>query len=529
MISIDFSSIDTTPTRKLTLSPQQERVLSWVKDETGNAIIIAVAGSGKTTTLIEALAAMTGTVAFAAYNKRIADEIKEKVAKRQLSADVRVGTFHSFGFRAWTRQHPRVKVDGFKIRNLIEAHSTIPEELQEFIAKLVSLVRNNAVGIVTPMDNDVAWDSIIDHYGLIDSLEIAARKRGIALNDEDIDALVEQGKRWAQRILQESIEQATTIIDFDDQLYMPLYARIPIDQYDWVLVDEAQDSNPTRRALAAAMLRSGGRFIAVGDPAQAIYGFTGADSESLDNIEQEFGCISLNLTVSYRCPKRVVEVAQRWVSHIEAADDAPDGMYTGAEYHEMLDAVAGTPINALQNQAVLCRKNAPLVDLAFMLIRSHIPCHVEGRDIGAQIKNLVKRWKTNDLAALRSRIDAHKQREVAKLIQLRQEARADVTADRCDTATSLIDGLLAEGKRDVRDLFDLCDRLFGDNVRGGLTLSSIHKAKGREWKTVYWLGAGAYQPSPFAKQEWQMRQEFNLMYVAATRAQETLVSVAANA
>ena len=71
--------------------------------------------------------------------------------------------------------------------------------------------------------------------------------------------------------------------------------------------------------------------------------------------------------------------------------------------------------------------------------------------------------------------------------------------------------------------------LFGDTPAGErpkvVTLSTIHKSKGREWRRVFWWGANAYQPSRYARQAWQQGQERNLMYVAATRAQETLVHV----
>jgi len=52
--------------------------------------------------------------------------------------------------------------------------------------------------------------------------------------------------------------------------------------------------------------------------------------------------------------------------------------------------------------------------------------------------------------------------------------------------------------------------------------SSIHKSKGREWKRVVWLQTG---PSPYARKEWELDQEDNLCYVAATRAKEELVLI----
>jgi superfamily I DNA/RNA helicase len=58
-----------------------------------------------------------------------------------------------------------------------------------------------------------------------------------------------------------------------------------------------------------------------------------------------------------------------------------------------------------------------------------------------------------------------------------------------------------------------------------LTLSSIHKSKGREWRRVFWLGMAAFQPSKYARKDWQIVQERNLQYVAGTRAMAELVHV----
>jgi ATP-dependent exoDNAse (exonuclease V) beta subunit len=58
-----------------------------------------------------------------------------------------------------------------------------------------------------------------------------------------------------------------------------------------------------------------------------------------------------------------------------------------------------------------------------------------------------------------------------------------------------------------------------------VTLSTIHKAKGREWPKVFLLGRNRYMPSKYATQDWQLDQEKNLIYVAVTRAQEELIEV----
>jgi superfamily I DNA/RNA helicase len=77
----------------------------------------------------------------------------------------------------------------------------------------------------------------------------------------------------------------------------------------------------------------------------------------------------------------------------------------------------------------------------------------------------------------------------------------------------------------VEDVTKFIDELFDDNVTGILTLSTIHKAKGREWEQVYWLNRATTCPSPWARQDWQKEQEKNLCYVAATRAKHELIEL----
>jgi len=67
--------------------------------------------------------------------------------------------------------------------------------------------------------------------------------------------------------------------------------------------------------------------------------------------------------------------------------------------------------------------------------------------------------------------------------------------------------------------------IFEDNVTGMLVLSTIHKSKGREWDTVFWLDRDGTLPSKYARQKWQLQQEDNLCYVAATRAKQCLIEV----
>lgn len=495
---------------KLIPSPQQQVVYDWVTSGTGNAVLEAVAGAGKTTTLVEAVKLMTGSVAFAAYNKKIAVEIQERVSRTTTAAQVRAGTFHSFGFQAWKKVAPKVRVDDRKTLSIMDDFK-IPEKGQSFVKQLVSLAKQYAIGFLSSTEDAAAWMQIVNHFSLEELLD----------EEETMSLTVDEGIDWARKVLKQSIALDTELIDFDDMIYAPLVHNARMWQNDWVLVDEAQDTNPARRALAKKMLRPGGRLIAVGDPHQAIYGFTGADADSLLIIEREFSAITLPLTVTYRCPKEVVRLAQQWVHHITAHESSPEGEVRSIGYNEF------TTGSFEPTDVILCRNTKPLVELAYLFLRRGIPCHVEGREIGKGLLALVNRWKVKSLPALRDKLESWHGKEVQRLLAKGQEQKAGTVTDKVDTLFVIIDSLPVGA--DVNDLRSRIESLFTDSdpsaPQSRLTLSTIHKAKGREWERVYWFGRNRWQPSKFARQEWQMEQEVNLMYVAATRAKHALIDV----
>ncbi len=460
----------------------------------------AVAGAGKTTTLIRACQLMRGSVAFAAYNKKIADEVKGKLSDAGVSPNaVRAGTFHSFGFSAWRYVHKNVLVDERVKKDRILNTLMMPTQFHTFAMNLCSLAKQAALGAVHDAGNEANWWSIVEHHDL-----------DLELEDPE---LAKEGIRWAYKALKLSRDISSEVIDYDDMIYMPIATRCRVWQNDWVLVDEAQDTNPARRALARKMLKPGGRAIFVGDRHQAIYGFTGADSDAVDLIIREFGCSSLPLTTTYRCPKAVVRAAQEVVHHIQAHETAPEGTVREIEVSDL----QGQSLQS--SDAVLCRNTAPLVKLAFQLIKSGTACHVEGKSIGEGLIKLAKRWKTNNVAVLRDAIVNYRDRQVEKLMTKGKESLAEALADRVETIL-----VLSEGLPDVSALHAKIDALFQDDTPT-LTLSTVHKSKGREWERVFVLGRNAYMPSKYARQAWQLQQEDNLVYVAYTRAKAELVLV----
>lgn len=483
-------------------SPQQQAFYDWIDNGQGSCTVIAVAGSGKTTTLIDGLPRMHGRVALLVYNKKIEIEIKGRVALL-VQEGLYVSTMHAAGFGAWRRVATNARVDENKCRDIYRKLLMATASLESPVLKLVSLAKQSALGTDGLRISDLALAGLIEHF------------------DIDTMGADEMVIDFARVVLTRSVESDTAVIDFDDMIYAPLVHKVRMNQYDWVLIDEAQDTNAARRMLALRMLKPGGRLVAVGDPRQAIYGFTGADADSLELIAKAVNARDLPLTVTYRCPKSVVKYAQQWVSHITAHDSAPDGSVIRHDSKR-------TPLSSVckPGDAILCRFNAPLIGQAYSFIAAGIPARVEGREIGAGLKALARRWRVASYATLSDRLDEYVARETKKYRAKEQEARAVAVEDRAECLRTLIARISRIDPRPSNPVQRLCDEIdsiFGDSIDGSyVLLSSIHKSKGREWDRVFWLQTGA---SPWARQPWEVAQEDNLCYVAATRAKRELVLV----
>ena len=514
MAKLDLSKVNVPAVVRSTFvaSPQQQAAIDFARRGAGSAVLEAVAGAGKTTTLVEICRVINGRIVFLAFNKKISEDIGLKLKESGVT-NVRSATFHAVGFAAWRKVAPGVKVEADKLDDLME-QLNIDKGLRGFVKKTVSIGKQSLAGVLWKMDSTSDWLDLVDHYDLDESL----------LGDDELTVPEERLHRAlgsVYQVLVASNDLSDRIIDFDDMIYMPLLRQCAFDQYDFVLVDEAQDTNAARRMMARAMLASGGRLIAVGDRHQAIYGFTGADADALDLIKQEFGTIDLPLTITYRCPKAVVKLAHRWVKHIEAAPTAPEGLVETIGEAKFLKIVPEA------TDCILCRNTKPLVELAFGYIKRGIGCHVEGRDIGQGLISLIRKWrKPRTCGQLWEQLAEHLSNETEKLLAQNKMHKIGTLKDKIDTLQVLIDYVGLDAG--IWELEDQINKLFTDTTgreKPTVTLSTVHKAKGREWDRVYLYGRERYMPSGYAKQDWQKEQERNLIYVAVTRAKRELIEV----
>jgi DNA helicase-2/ATP-dependent DNA helicase PcrA len=510
-----MTHVSAWPSADFIPSPYQQAVFDFVARGRGSAIVKAVAGSGKTTTILKALDFIPDrcSVQLFAFNSTIAAELRERVGERR---GVRASTFHSVGFGAVCKhlgKSPRdVKTDGSKSRKLFRATQgeDVVELYGDFVCKLVGLAKGEGLGVLVP-DTDERWFQLIQHHDLYLDSEEASDATAVRL----ARTLLEDSNRAAKE---------SALIDFDDQLYLPLLWRLRLWQNDFVFVDEAQDTNPVRRALAKLALRPGGRLIAVGDPRQAIYGFTGASHDALDLIQREFSCVELPLTVSYRCPRAVVRLAQTLVPYLEAHDGAAEGEVLHLPLYPVVNdgrTVGPAALDHLgPHDAIACRNTAPLIGCAYELIARGTACTVLGRDIGAGLVNLIKQMRARTLDAMLVKLARFEEREVAKHTAAGEEQKAEAVTDRVACVRVVVDHL-HENERTLGQLILKIEGMFSD-TNGALTLATAHKLKGKEYDVVAILRPDL-MPSRWARQAWQREAEENLMYVAWTRAKRTLI------
>ena len=467
----------------INLNAQQKDIIVWGLTGSGSCNIIARSGCGKSTTLLE--------------------------LARQVDDRAYASTFHSIGLKLWREYGKRSEINGHKVKGLAKDAFPWDKKLAGLVADTVSFAKQSAFGVPECAEgNEEDWSTLIDYYGIDEEVVQISQ-------DRFISECMGVYKKSLEMCIQKESE-----IDFDDMLLAPLYygaGKRPSAQYDWVFVDEAQDTNQARRLLAKWILKPGGRMVAVGDPKQAIYHFAGASSNAMDLIKAEMGSIELPLTITYRCPSKIVTMAQTWVPDFTAHESAPEGSIREIDDTEFWLERFTT------DDAILCRNTRPLVGIAMRLREAGVPCVVEGQS-GKAIVSLITKWGELDVADFLLRMSIYQEEQVAKWTAKKRMDKVDGLNDRCGIIRAVAEK--AGRSATTRSLVQRIEMLFGDdNRRDVLRLCTIHRSKGREWGRVYLIGRNAYQPSRYAESEEEKQQEENLIYVAITRVKEELVEV----
>ena len=327
-------------------SPYQQAITTWTREGRGNAIVNAVAGAGKTSTVGLVASEITGTKVYLVFNKHNQISAEKKLGHTGLH----VFTCHSFGYRI-LRANASIanrKIDKNKYRNLVRDLAKADrkfaaldrDEQWEILSpafKLVDLGRNDLVDPRSEGAEDRLHE-VADHHALVLPLGYAEFIMGLV-----IGALRSgMGKRDGDG------QVRLGAVDFGDMLWIPAMYEMREKTYQWVLVDECQDLSAAQRYVAFAAMGKGARMLAVGDPRQAIFGFAGADSSSFAKLAAQADATELPLSVCYRCPRAVVKLAASIVPQIEAAPDAPEGKVTRVREDDVDEMV-------VEGDMILCR------------------------------------------------------------------------------------------------------------------------------------------------------------------------------
>jgi superfamily I DNA/RNA helicase len=299
-------------------------------------------------------------------------------------------------------------------------------------------------------------------------------------------------------------------ISFNDQVWLPVAMNWTHGLYDLVIVDECQDMNVPQLRMAQRLVHKGGRICCIGDDWQAIYGFRGAAEDGLKMMEQDLKAGKLGLTITRRCPKKVVALAQALVPDYKAADDAPEGevLYIG---DSML------PSSMQVGDAILSRTNAPLMPICLQLLRAGVPARIEGRDVGKQLLGIVSSLRAKSIPHFLKQLVAWGNKQRARCKNGKHaESRLSLIDDQVETLSAIAEGLSGIGEINAR-----IKNLFQDSdgfSKPAVVLSSVHKAKGLEWNRVCLL-------SKTFKVTSGQGEEARIYYVALTRSKNTLVFV----
>jgi len=454
---------------------EQSAILDFAATSTSNLMIRAFAGCGKTSTLemIDRLLSSTPKMLLC-FNKAIATEAKE----RMLPSTV-VKTFNGLGHGIWAdATGHRLTLNTRKISDIFrkiidDAPRHERSELWAISEQVYAGVNfARAIGYIPP--NHAKADKALCDFSSV-----------VRLLDEtptsEVHALID-------KVLTISITQAYAgSVDFNDQIYMPALFSGAYPTFPLVLIDEYQDLSPVNRRMVEKLCRRS-RQIGVGDEAQAIYGFRGADESSMPTAIQQFGMDVLPLSLTFRCPSVIVDNVKWRVPNFRAFNIG--GRVETLDEFELED-----------HSAVICRNNAPLLAVAMKEVLKGNTVDVSGVDIGAKVIKTMEKLGSETMT----------QRQTISAINdwLDEKLSLDSKTAR-DLAGCMVE--FAKHGKTLSAAIAYAKHLF-ENSRGTIRFMTGHKAKGLEFDHVYHLEPGLLKHKD---------QDDNVHYVIDSRPKQTL-------
>ncbi len=465
-------------------STYQQAGIHDAKEGTGHTVVVARAGSGKSTLQEEMICHVPRglRVLVCAFNVEIKDAFTERKARilaRRPDLDsyesdgrkvvpFEIKTVCGLGFAVCRYAFRGVKVDEFKAYD--QASELVPGDEHKAYRSVLVKVAGLAKGFLVNNMRDAF--TLCTRKG---DTELALVRAGF-----DPEKATEEQERKALDVmardvlaLMDKAKLDTSRVDFDDMWWLPVVLNLRGWGYDRIFCDEAQDLSYAQFKLIQKMTKRGGRICMVLDPMQVIYEFRGGTATMHEVIIEELRAKVLPLSITYRCDKLIVDLAKHIVDDFEARPGAPDGLVeevSTKEYAAAYDL-------ARPGDFVISRKNAPLLSLCIGFLKRGVPAIIRGRkDVAQVLLSLIERSKAKTLDKLNEWIDRWEEREIKRATRKNPEADTSVISD---TASAI--RVLAGDVESVSEIRSKIELLFtdGDDSRR-VVLTSVHRAKGLE-------------------------------------------------
>ncbi len=520
---------------------EQNQIFDFFKNGQGNGMIDAVAGSGKTSTIVSGIDYIDKTkkILFCAFNKKIQEEINLKTTAKN---NVLVKTTYALGLGI-LRHHFEViqnnpKPDTSKYYDILNEKLQKNKEGTSYVkhskfTKYFEKIKSEYYSKKNKEEPDVFYKTFFsNYYRLVDLLRYTlsyakgssafkklVEKYSIDINPDD-DLLLELYRKLVEIAIETGNDKAKFlgIYDFADMIFLPCEFKLRSPYvYDIVLVDECQDLSNAQLKTITKYLKKGGRFFAVGDPYQSIYGFAGASPESFNNIKTIFKPKMFQLTNCFRCSSEIVELAKEIRSDITTTNSF-ESKIEKIKFNDIIKHIK-------QGDFVLSRHNCDLFEVVFKLLNQNIKCKILGKkEILNSLKDVIPNNKfDNEIYYQELPIHLEKIFKSAEIRLGNNPANYEKLENLRDSINILETCFFNyQSAKTLSKLFEYIENLMDCEDKDSVILSSIHRAKGLERKNVFIIG---YEKLPFKKEkmlEWQLYQENCLKYVAITRAEVNL-------
>jgi DNA helicase-2/ATP-dependent DNA helicase PcrA len=477
-------------------STYQKAIFEWLADGQGSCVVSAVPGSGKTTTLIKGANYIPKYLRsrFLAFNKHIAQQLEHKLPRH-----IKSSTIHSLGLSSICRRYRGLpEINPRKYSQLVSTYlhdRRINDPIER--RQLTELVKFTQLTLTDPYDKS-ALKQLSHHFGL-----------GTSDNWDFV-------QRAVCHVLGYGIHIAGQSISYDDMVWLPNILNLPVGNYDFLCVDEAQDLNKAQLELVLKAHAEGARGIYVGDKHQAIMGFAASDHRSISNIIERTFAISLPLSICYRCPTSHIDLANEIYPVIEPRPEAHKGTVTHISIAEIPDLARGGDL-------IICRCFYPLIRTYFDLLSAGIPALIRNKDITSQLLNLLEKvvgleenaYTTDEFTKVltdwyESQKAEMKDDEVPMMVIVGLH-------DRVQTLNAIYKGSHCTDTAELKEAIANLSK----QTKNPVNLTTIHGAKGLEASRVFHVKPNLV-PHPKAEKDWEKEQERNLYFVALTRAKQDL-------